>query len=488
MQLTAAPDAIDGPNVGVPRAAASDWKIIATLAFLAIAGTGSSAIIYAATPMFIKVFAEPKIIGWMSSIYFIVGAIGAGLCGGIGDLYGRRATMLWILALVSIAGIVAGSMSNPLYVVAAHAVQGLGVAAPTLNMGLIREHIAPRRVPLAIAIVTTATTATAGLFFMAAGYIMDHSSWRYIFWCGPFLLVPAMIALLLVVPRSAPSNKPRSIPVVNGLLFGMSALLLMVGVGELSQGGFAYRPLGILGLGILFMIGWIVNSLKIPVPMVNVRMLGQRGMAGIMVVYALLSLTMFHFGHVLLFVGKAASHDGYGAGLSGTAIATILAPQGFIGLLIGPFTGVLVQRYGHFKVFSVVLAFSCLPYLTLLLVSHSQITLLAVVLIAGMTGGALGPAFRIALQEEVDASQASSAMGLAELLRALCMGLGAQVVASALVHGQGAAGHAAAGGPPLDPTRFTLLIGGFVVLMASSAVVYFIFGSRQGKIGDSPHA
>lgn len=35
--------------------------------------------------------------------------------------------------------------------------------------------------------------------------------------------------------------------------------------------------------------------------------LSQSGLAAIMIVYALLSLTLFHFAQVMLFVGKAAA-------------------------------------------------------------------------------------------------------------------------------------------------------------------------------------
>lgn len=481
MDLTPAHGPFGGPDTpqsdGSPVAATSDWKIIATLAFVAIAGTGSSAVIYAATPMFINVFPDPKIIGWMTSIYFIVGAVAAGLCGGIGDLYGRRATMIWILMLVSAAGIVAGSLSNPVYVVACHAIQGLGVAAPTLNMGMLRENVAPKRLPLAIAIVTTATTTTAGLFFMLAGYIMDHGNWRYIFWFAPVLLVPAVLLMLAFIPASRPARTPRAIPVLNGLLFGLAALFLMIGVGELSQNGMATRPFVLLALGVVFLLGWIRNSLVTPTPMVDVRMLGQRGLAAVMVVYALLSLTLFHIGHVLLFVGKASPLGGYGAGLTGTAVAAIMVPQGFIGLIVGPFTGLIVQRCGHFWVFLTTLCFISAPYVVLLLFDHDYVTLLFTVVAGGITAGAMAPAFRIALQAEVDVSRASSAMGLAELLRALCMGLGAQVVASALVHGG-----AGQPNPALDPARFNLLMLGFIVLMAIAAATYAAFGSRKGTI------
>jgi len=75
-------------------------------------------------------------------------------------------------------------------------------------------------------------------------------------------------------------------------------------------------------------------------------------------------------------------------------------------------------------------------------------------------------------------------MGLAELLRALCMGFGAQIVASALVHRQ----LGAPAGAALDPNRFTLLMASFTVLMVMAAAIYAVFGSRQGKIGRSSPA
>jgi MFS family permease len=458
-----------------------EWLTIAALCFVEIAGTGSSALIYAATPMFVLVFSDPKLIGWMSSLYFIVGAVAAGVCGGIGDLYGRRATLMWVLGIVAVAGIVGGSVSDPHHIVAVHAIQGVGIAVPTLTMGLIRESIQPRGVPVAIAIVTTAITASAGLFFMLAGHIMDHQSWRYIFYFGPLIVVPAMFILLFFVPNSVPKEKPSAIPLLNGLLFGLGALFLMLAVGELTQSGFTSRSLTLLAGAVAFTLAWIWDSTHRPVPMVDVRIVAARGAACILVVYALLSLTVFQFGHVLLFVGKAQPVGSYGGGLTNAAVTAMMLPQGVLGLLIGPFTGNIVRRFGHFNVFLTVLCVIGIPYLVLVAFSHSHSVLLATAILAGITGGAQMPVFRIALQEEVDATRASSAMGLAELVRALFMGLGAQIVASTLVRGQSAA----SAGVPLDPTRFRVLMMGFIAAIALAALVYLLGGSRKGKIADA---
>src|SRR5260221_392450 len=84
--------------------------------------------------------------------------------------------------------VVGGSVSDPDFVVIAHAIQGVGIAVPTLCMGLVREHVSVARVPVAIAIVTTITTATAPIFFLLAGYIMDHYSWRWTFLIGVVII------------------------------------------------------------------------------------------------------------------------------------------------------------------------------------------------------------------------------------------------------------------------------------------------------------
>lgn len=454
--------------------ARSDWSAIAIIACVALAGVGSSTTIYAATPMYVRIFPDPKIIGWLSSIYFLVGAISAGLCGGIADLYGRRRTLLWVLAIIALGGVVGGAVSDPHYVVIAHAIQGVGIAGPTLSMGLIRERVSPARVPVAIAIVTTITTVTAPIFFLLAGFIMDHYSWRWTFLAGVLIIVPTIALVLAFLPDSRPSQTPPHVPWLNGSLFGLAALALLLGTGQINDSGLLAPSTlaGLLGGGVLF-AAWAWHSHHTPVPMIDVRLLERKGVAVIIIVYGLLSLSMMQFGQIILFVGRAAPLGGYGAGLSGTQVAALLAPQSLLALIVGPLCGLAVLRFGHRAVFLSCLCAVTGPWLALLLFHHSATTLLITVLIAGVGGGALLPAFRIALQAEVPASRASSAMGLAELLRSLCMGIGAQLVAAALIARPGAA-H----GTSLDPVRFIWLIGGMLGAVVLAAAIYALFGSR----------
>jgi len=457
------------------------WRIIATIMAVTIAGVASSAVIYAATPLYIKVFPDPQIIGLLSSLYFLVGSVSAGLCGGIGDLYGRRTTLAWVLAIVALGGTIGASIGHPYVVVVAHAVQGVGIAVPTLCLGLLREHVPAPRLPFAVALVATASTGTAGFFFFLAGFIMDHYSWRWTFIVGLLFLVPAISLLLTFIPHTARTARPSKVPAVNGLMFGLSSLCLLLATGKAGESGlFAVDTLCLFALGLLVLYAWVRQSLRIETPMVDVRLLLRPGLAATIAAYGLLSVGVNQFPQVLIYVGRATPAAGIGGGLSSTLASAMLVPFSILSLVGGPLAGLAAARYGRRVVFLTGMALVAVPWAMLALLHHSHMTLSVIAIVAGFIYGGSSPAFRIALVGESPPSRTSSAMGIAEVLRAFSMGIGAQLVAMLML-----GNHAKPERMSIAPGNFHLLLALVFVTLAGAFGIYQLFGGREQKFRES---
>ena len=73
--------------------------LIGALWIAEVTGSFESAMILAALKKLIEDFGDPALVGWLITGYLIVGAAIAAVVGRLGDLFGRRQTLVVVLAI-----------------------------------------------------------------------------------------------------------------------------------------------------------------------------------------------------------------------------------------------------------------------------------------------------------------------------------------------------------------------------------------------------
>ncbi len=177
---------------------------------------------------------------WVVVGYTVTGGGLLMLGGRLGDLFGRRRTLLAGTALFGTASLLAGLAPSFPVLVAARLLQGAGeaVALPAAMATIVLLFPeGPRR---SQALSVWAAVASCGLVlgFALSGIITAHLGWRWIFLISvPFILV-VIVAVLLLVPndRSAP-REPVRLDLPGALLLTMCPLLLVYGVVEAGEPG-----------------------------------------------------------------------------------------------------------------------------------------------------------------------------------------------------------------------------------------------------------
>src|SRR3546814_5079357 len=84
----------------------SHLAIITALFMAEIAATFESAMLYAALPSLIREFGDPVTAGWLVTMHMLIGAAAGVLVGRIGDIRGRKATMLLMLLVATVGSII----------------------------------------------------------------------------------------------------------------------------------------------------------------------------------------------------------------------------------------------------------------------------------------------------------------------------------------------------------------------------------------------
>jgi len=262
--------------------------------------------------------------------------------GSLGDRFGRRRVFLVGVAGFALASAACGLAPGTAQLVAARAVQG--VAAALLvpgSLALLSASFPPERRGRAIGTWSGCSAITAAAGPLLGGWLIDHASWRWIF----FLNLPLSLAVVAISLSRVPESRDPAAP---ARLDWAGALLATLGLGGVTYGlveparlGWSDpRVLGALLLGGLALAAFLAVEARTPTPMMPLSLFRSRAFAGANLLtfflYAALGGTLFFLPFNLIQV----------QGYSATAAGAALLP--FVGLmfLLSRWSGGLVDRYG----------------------------------------------------------------------------------------------------------------------------------------------
>jgi EmrB/QacA subfamily drug resistance transporter len=158
--------------------------------------------------------------------------------GAAADRFGRRRMFVIGVSLFAVASLGCGLASGVLMLIAARAVSGIGAALLVpCSLALISASFEERKRGAAIGIWSGATAIAAGVAPLFGGGLLDHWSWRVIFFINPLLALPTVWIALTRVPESRdPSAPPK--------LDWPGSVLAFAGLASLVYGLIASSALG----------------------------------------------------------------------------------------------------------------------------------------------------------------------------------------------------------------------------------------------------
>ena len=312
----------------------------------AIAPLLDSTVVNVALRTLSRDFAAPVAqVQWVTTGYLLSLALAIPASGWAVDRFGAK--RLWIAALLLF---LTGSMLcaiawNLDALIAFRVLQGVGggVMLPVLQTLLIRAADGGRTPLGRLMSVVTLPALVAPIFGpVVGGLIVGHASWRWIFLINaPICLAGALLAGR-VLPPDPPARAAR-LDLPGLLLLSPAVAALVYGLAQVgSLGGFAHPAVLVpLAGGAVLAAGFVAWTLRarIPVPLVDLRLLRVRSFAASSSLLFLSGLSMF--GSMLLlplYYQQVRGASVVGAGL-------LMAPQG-VGSLLARGAGALTDRFG----------------------------------------------------------------------------------------------------------------------------------------------
>lgn len=370
---------------------------------------------------------------WLMTAYLLSASVATPILGRIGDKVGKERMLVVTLVGLAVGSLLAAVTDSVSVMIVARVIQGLGGGVIPLAFGIIRDEFPAKKVPGAVGIASSMIAVGSGVGLVAAGPIVDHLSYHWLFWLPMIMTTIAAVAAVLFVPES-PVRSPGSINWGASILLSawLVALLLAVSKGAAWGWGSAVT-LGLFAAAIVCALAWIVVELKSRTPLIDMRTMRFPAVWTTNLVAVLTGAAMYAmmtFLPQLLQTPKSVA--GYGLSASITQSGIYMLPMSAAMFVVGFAVGPLSARIGA-KAIVLIGSIVTTAALVLLAVGHDQSWEIYVA--AGVIGVGIGLAFSAMpaiIVAAVPPAQTGAATGMNANVRTVGGAIGSAISGSLL--------------------------------------------------------
>lgn len=322
------------------------WVLLATISASSMAFIDQTALNIALSAIQSELQASGGDLLWIVNIYQLMLASLILVGGSLGDHYGRKRVYLIGIGLFTAASIICGFAPSTGLLVAGRAIQGIGGALMVPgSLAIVSAYFDGESRGRAIGIWSSFTTMTSVLGPILGGLLVDANFWRGIFFINIPLAALAVFALLRYVPESQNEDAPRQLDWLGTALVTLGLAGIVFGATELGrfdEGRLAPTPVLIASLviGVLALVAFVFVEARSKHPLVSLKLFASRTFTGAN------ALTLFLYGALagaLLFLPLNLQQV---QGYTGTQASLALLPFSILLIVISPWMGSIVNRFG----------------------------------------------------------------------------------------------------------------------------------------------
>ena len=371
-------------------------------------------------------------VAWTLTAYLLAAAVCTPIFGRLGDMFGKRRLLVISLSVFAAGSVVAALADTLEVLVGGRVLQGAGGGIFPLCFAIIRDEFPREKVSSSIGLISATFGIGGGAGLILGGVLVDNASYHWIFWLGAAMAVVAAVLTQILIPES-PNRSPGRIDIRGAAVLALGLTMPLLAIARANHWGWASaQTLILLAAGLIVLAFWVWLQKRTVQPLADVELLARPPVLMTNIATLLVGFGMFGSFILIPQLAESPTSTGYGFGLDATGAGLLMLPGALVMLVAGPFSGVLVRRFGA-KMPLATGAFVSAAALAAMGLDHgSQGAMIAWNVILSIGIGLAFAAMPNLIFDAVPQSETGEATGFNTLVRSVGASLGSQISAAIL--------------------------------------------------------
>lgn len=384
--------------------------------------------------------AMPRIIGqlgglsimtWVTTAYMLSSTTIVPIAGKLADLFGRR--MIYIIGIIifMVGSALCGLSQNMTELIIFRGIQGIGggIMMP-MSMTIIGDIFPPDKRGKMQGIMGGVFGLSSVVGPSIGGYIVDHTSWHWIFYINLPIGVIAAIAIFngLKNEKRLKDKVVIDYPGVITLIIGVVSLLLSLSLGGKEYAWASWQIIGLFILSVISLVSFVLIENKAEEPILSMELFKNRTFTVTNIIGFLMGLGMFGSMMFLpLFLQGVI-------GVSAIQSGNTMIPMMFSMITASIIGGRIISKVSFRTMFATGMTFMALAFylLSTISINTSLLTVTLYIVIMGIGMGTIMPTLTIAVQSAFPAAQRGVATSSTQFFRSIGGTLGITVLGAVM--------------------------------------------------------
>ena len=211
------------------------------------------------------------------SLYLVSGVALSPIIGKLGDIYGKKRVLTYILPIYVVSVGITGFAPNFTFILISRTIQGIGLTIFPLMISLVQEEFPRDMIPRALSIIMAMFGVGSAIGLPLGSFVSNSFGWQFCYHTAlPFVII--VVALILYYIRESRYKRPNvKIDYVGAGMLALSLSMIILALSEGSTYGWTSIPiLLMIGIGLLLLIPFALYEKRVKEPIFDSRLMGMK--------------------------------------------------------------------------------------------------------------------------------------------------------------------------------------------------------------------